>query len=140
MNYRPPHFKLQELVAPSIFERLGDDAWNLLDEKALRALESIREKFGPIIVNNWHAGGQYKESGLREQDTRTGAPKSAHKRGMAFDCKSSKYTPAQMCAYVMANPDEFPYVRRIENPDDTRTWLHVDSVEHAGKTPRVFKP
>lgn len=140
MNYRPPHFIIQELVDPEIFERLGDGTWGLLDERALRALESVREKFGPITVNNWHRGGRYKESGLRRSDTTTGAPKSAHKQGKAFDCKPSKISVHEMYHYIINNPDEFPLIRRVESIEYATTWVHLDTVEHPGKGIRVFNP
>lgn len=141
MNYRPPNFKLEELVDPRIHKRLGDKAWDLLNENALRSLQALREKFGPIIVNNWHAGGQYSESGLREQGTKTGAPKSAHKRGEAFDCKPRNVSVREMYDYILAHPSEFPLIRRLESIEATRgLWLHFDVVEHPGAGIRVFKP
>ena len=138
--YRPPSFVLEELVAPAIFHELGEAAWDLLNENALRSLQALRDKFGPITVNNWHTGGAYKESGLREQGTTTGAPKSAHKRGKAFDCKFKNYTVRQVFDYVIAHQDQFPLIRRIENIVASPTWLHIDVVEHDGDGIKVFMP
>lgn len=140
MDYRPPSFDIRELVPPSIYSRLGEDAWDLLNENALRSLQTLRDKFGPIVVNNWHSGGAYKESGLREANTSTGAPKSAHKRGEAFDCKPRNCTVRQMYDYVLAHQDKFPLIRRVENIKATPTWFHFDVVEHPGDGIRVFMP
>lgn len=138
--YRPPSFSLRELVAPAIFARMGDSAWGLLNENALRALQSLRDHFGIIIVNNWSTGGPYKESGLREANTTTGAPYSAHKRGEAFDCKPAQTSVREMYDYILDNQHEFPLIRRVENIRYTKGWLHMDVVEHSGKGIRVFIP
>ncbi len=138
--YRPPSFDLRELIAPTIYDRLGNASWEFLHEDALRSLQALRDKFGVIVVNNWHTGGAYRESGLRETDSRTGAPKSAHKRGMAFDCKPAHTTVREMYDYVLDNQHEFPLIRRIENIKATPTWLHVDVVPHNGTGIRVFMP
>lgn len=140
MSYRPKHFTIQELVAPNIYDDFGDKAWDMLDPKLLRALDKLREKFGAITVNNWRTGGPYKESGLREQSTKTGAPKSAHKRGMAADCKPFECTVHEVYAYILENPHEFPEIRRVENITHTPTWLHIDTVDHPGKGIKVFNP
>lgn len=140
MTYKPKHFTLQELIAPNIYEDFGDKAWDLLDPELLRALDKLREKFGPITVNNWRTGGAYKESGLRETDTKTGAPRSAHKRGMAADCKPMNCSVQEMYDYILDNQQEFPEIRRMENIKYTPTWLHIDVVDHGGKKIRVFVP
>lgn len=139
-RFRPPSFILQELVPPPIFDRLGEKAWDLLNEDALRSLQALRDKFGPITVNNWSFGGPFKESGLREADTKTGAPKSAHKRGEAFDCKPKAVSVREMYDYIIAHGEEFPLIRRVENIAFAKTWVHFDVVKHAGAGIRVFMP
>lgn len=54
--YKCSHFKIQELVPPAIFEARGEKAWELLDERLLITLDRLRDRFGPITVNNWHSG------------------------------------------------------------------------------------
>lgn len=130
MIYRPKHFALHELVGPAVFAERGERAWELLRPGALMALDALREKFGPITVNNWKSGGQYKESGLRDFGTSTGAKYSMHKYGGAFDCKFKDYTPKEVAAYILAHPQEFPTLTCIENPDSTPTWLHIDDRNH----------
>ena len=140
MPYRPQFFILQELVPPGVFDRLGEAAWDLFDTNALQALDKLRQQFGPITVNNWHRGGAFKESGLREANTATGAPKSAHKLGKAFDCKPGQTTVKAMYDYILDNQNEFQEIRRMEDLSFTPTWLHFDTVEHPGTRIRVFKP
>lgn len=130
MRYRPSNFIIQELVPPSIYQARGERSWELLDARALLSLQALRDRFGPLTVNNWHSGGTYKESGLRSFSTGTGAAYSQHKFGRAFDCKFKNATPRQVCEYVLAHTDEFPHITTIENPDATPTWFHFDVRDH----------
>lgn len=140
MNYRPRSFLLQELVPPEVFEARGERAWELLNPLALMSLQSVRDKFGPIVVNNWHAGGAYKESGLRAFDTSTGAAYSMHKFGAAYDCKSSTATPTGMFEYIITHREEFPYVTVLEDVQYTPTWLHIDCRNHNKPGIWIVKP
>lgn len=141
--YLPQYFSVQELVPPEIFHSIGDKALLLFDPNALRALDAIRELCGIVIVNNWEHGGTYKESGLRSLTTGTGAPKSAHKAGQAFDLKFKSLSPRQAFDRIMAQETKFAkLISRIEHLDATPTWLHFDTVPHAGTGTkiRVFRP
>ncbi len=131
MGYRPKHFILQELVGPAIYKARGERAWELLQVPLLVTLDQLREKFGSTTVNNWHAGGAYSESGLRDFDTATGAKWSMHKFGGAADCKFKGVTPAEVGAYILAHQDEFPQLTTIEDPRDTPSWTHVDCRNHS---------
>jgi len=50
--YKCDHFKIQELVSPGVYKDRGDKAWELLDDRLLMTLDKLRERYGPIIVNN----------------------------------------------------------------------------------------
>src|SRR5690554_3311309 len=129
-TFMPANFILQELVAPAIYQARGMRAWELVCPYALRTLQTLRDVFGPTTVNNWHAGGQYKESGLRELTTSTGAALSQHKFGRAFDCKFRGITPQEAFDYILAHPDRFPYLTVLEDVRYTPTWLHFDTRNH----------
>jgi len=76
MTYRPKHFTINELVDPWFITNCKEDAcWDMLDENALRAIDALRERFGPLLIN----GRGYTESGLRRPDTKTGAKFSMNK-------------------------------------------------------------
>lgn len=126
MIYRPRHFRLVELVDPAIIAWRGEQAWNLLSPLALMSLDALREKFGPIIVNGHYNGKDFTESGLRRADTGTGSKFSMHKFGGAFDCKPRACTVKDIYDYVLAHPDEFPHINRVENIAATPTWFHFD--------------
>lgn len=130
MNYRPGNFDIRELVPPDVYQAMGERSWELLDARALFTLQTLRNKLGPIIVNNWHIGGAFSESGLRNPFTATGAKYSQHKFGRAFDCKLKDVTPIEAHDWVMKHPEDFPYLTVIENPEMTRTWFHFDTRNH----------
>lgn len=130
MSFRPPSFIIQELVPPDIYAALGERAWELLDPRATQTLQQLRDRFGPLIVNNWHQGGPFKESGLRSLTTPTGAKYSQHRYGRAFDCKVKQTEPPGVAAYVLKHAAEFPHLTTIENTDATPTWFHFDVRAH----------
>ena len=139
--YRCQHFVVQELVGPQTYADLGEEmCWRLLDEPMLRTLDTFREQFGPITINNWSSGGPYKESGLRDLLTPTGAKYSQHKFGRAFDCKFKDLSPAAASAFILANPTKFPLLTTLEDVRFTPTWLHADSRNHSGSGILVVKP
>ena len=54
MKYFPTYFDLQELTCPHVYYRFGYMAWQFFDEKQLILLDWVREKLGPVYVNNWY--------------------------------------------------------------------------------------
>lgn len=131
MTYRPKHFTLAELVDPWFLTMPEDEVWAMLDENALRAIDGLRDKFGPLRIN----GRGYTESGLRRSNTKTGAKMSQHKVGKAFDLKPLQkgVTVRMMYDWIIANQSEVYAmgIRRVEDIAYTTKgvnhWLHVDA-------------
>ena len=122
------HFVLQEFIDPITYSELGEKAIDKIDRKLIDIAELLRELTGcPVIINNWHTHGQYKESGLRRLDSPTGAKKSAHKEGKAIDCKVVGMTISDVYMLVMQNEKKFYSlgVRQIENIAFTPSWVHI---------------
>ena len=140
MYYQCEHFSIQELVPPEVYNDLGDKAWALLDREALITLDTLRDVFGTITVNDWLWGGNFKESGLRKVDSAHYRPYSMHSFGKAFDCKFKHTTPEKVQSFILKNPHVFPYLKRIENTKATKTWLHFDVGNRDYDTPYVFNP
>ena len=140
MSYRPRHFAIQELVYPEIYESRSWRCWELLDERALRSLSAIREKFGPLTVNDWHWGGNYKESGLRSFTTQTGAKLSQHRFGRAFDIKPKEAVIQDVYEYILGHPREFKFISTLENIEATPTWVHFDTRLNQDPGIRIVNP
>lgn len=127
---RSKYFLIKELVPAAIFNQFGDKSWWFLDKEAVQMLNDIRELFGvPFIVNNWHSGGQYKESGYRSPDTTTGGKLSQHKRGAAFDIKPIGMTPREIYDNILLDEEYFlkTGLTTLEDIASTPTWVHVDN-------------
>ena len=87
--YKPEKFEIYELVPPEMMNKSEEELLKLFDENLLIVVDKLRKALGKsITINNWKSGGQYKYSGYRPQQCKIGAPKSAHKRGIALDLKS----------------------------------------------------
>lgn len=130
-------FDIKELVSKNIYEEHGDDAIKFLDEKALEALENVREILDVgLICNNWAAGGNRTQCGYREPGTSVGVAKSQHKLGRAFDLISKKMTAKQMREKLEANEEKLIHPIRIEKWDDKGeiNWLHMDVSFKKGNT------
>lgn len=126
MNSLIQDFKIEELVDKATFEKFGDNAWLFLDKTALITLQQLRNTFGPLTVNDWHWGGNFEYSGFRHPQCSIGAKLSQHKFGRAFDVKSTDFSAQEMQDYILAYPEKFPYITRMENAEHTKKWLHFD--------------
>ena len=120
------NFVIQEFVYPEIFDQYGEKAQWFIDKRIVQACQLLRDKLGvPIKINDWHSEGRYKESGLREFDTETGAKYSQHKFGAAADLKIGDLDGEEMRDIVKKYwTDLKGLITTIE--DDTPTWLHID--------------
>ena len=62
--YKCKYFDIRELVSPEVHRLKGDRCWRFFSPIALKGLDKLREKYGPITINNWHIGGDRKFSGF----------------------------------------------------------------------------
>ena len=127
------NFYLDEFIYPEAYNTLGEASAQLIDERLINIAQYFRDELGlPVTINNWYTGGQYKESGLRDRNTKTGSPKSAHKEGLAIDIKVKGMSGQQMYAWAKSRSRDLYAlgVRRIETPTLTPTWLHLDLKKH----------
>lgn len=130
------HFVIQEFVDQTTFEAEGENSITFIDKKLIDINEFIRIETGlPVTINNWHTGGQYKESGLRNKNTTTGAKKSAHKLGKATDSKVKGMGGKEWYDFVKKHAKKLYELglRRIEDKSIATTWCHMDTKEHGKK-------
>lgn len=130
------HFVLQEFIDPVTFEQEGENAITFIDNKLIDINEFIRVESGlPITINDWHKGGQFKESGLRNKDSITGAKKSAHKIGKATDSKIKGWSGKEWYDFVVKHAKKLYDLglRQIEDKSLATTWGHLSTREHGKK-------
>lgn len=111
------------------FVHPGGD-FQLMDSKIILVAQWIRDQLGkPVTINNYATGGKYKESGLRDANSTTGARKSAHKEGKAIDIKVSGMTAKEVWDWCMDRQIELYAmgVREIEHWENTPTWTHIST-------------
>lgn len=125
MTYRCKHFAIHELVPPQVYRDRGDAAWQLLDERLLRTLDALRERYGQMFVNNYEFGGEREWSGLRTADSPYYSPYSQHSFGRAADCLFSQVTVDQVRNEIMANPSASDFIL-IGSVELGVSWLHFD--------------
>lgn len=130
MGYRCEHFHIKELVAPEIYNLRGERCWELFRTPLLIEIDAIRDKFGPVYINDWYKGGGFKYSGLRPFDCPIGSEFSQHKFGAAFDLKFKNVSPVEVFEHILEHSEHFPGITAMEDAHQTKTWLHVDCRNH----------
>lgn len=141
LAYRPQYFTLKELVDPKLLETISEElAWRLVPVYALQGLDKLRALLGaPIFIN----GRGATQRGIRTLTTTIGAPRSGHKgfRGeTCFDLVTS--TPEDLLkleALIKKFWRELG-IGRLEDPQVTKTWLHIAFTAQPPKTLQIFKP
>ena len=134
------NFELEELVDRPIFEQYGARSIMFLDRALVSCVDRLHDKVGALVVNNWHAGGTFHESGLRLFNTPTGAAMSQHKFGSALDLKPVHMTPAELFAYIQSHRADYPEITTVEDVSITKTWLHVDGRWHDSGDLLIVRP
>ncbi len=109
--------------------------WLVLDERLLRFIDWLREKYGPITIN----GNGLTDCGWRKPDSTTGASLSAHKFGRAVDCpiaaidKANPGKAERGAAYAKVRKEilavkDWQFVNFEMTVDGNPiTWAHCDS-------------
>lgn len=132
------YLSIRQLVPPEIYDERGDRAWELIDEEFLVLLDLIWEKCGEYVINDWHEGGNYKESGGRSAGTSTGAKLSMHKFFRAGDLKPKKGTVREFHEKIRTMPGLGDFT--MEDIESTPTWVHVDKRNNQIAGVRIVKP
>lgn len=136
MGTASKYFDIQEFIDPATYSEEGENSITFIDKKLIDIAEFVRETLGkPVTINNWHTGGQYKESGLRNKNTTTGAKRSAHKLGKGIDVKAKEMVGNEWYEFVKKHAKKLYDLglRRIEDKTLATTWCHMDTKEHGKK-------
>ena len=139
------NFYLDEFIDPHTYINDLHHGLNLLDFRLIQIAQKVREFCGkPLFINTWwdfqdksiseieNDTSIRKWSGLRTSRCNIGAKNSAHKLGKAIDLKGNQ---KELFGLVKENAKEFHAigVRRLEDPNITIGWLHVDTLERNTK-------
>jgi|AntDeeMinimDraft_6_1070357.scaffolds.fasta_scaffold18276_1 hypothetical protein len=127
MFYRCKHFRVEELVPPRVFNRWGIQSWWFIDQELCQTIDEIRELFGtPITINNWLWGGNFSQSGYRDDSSEYYNEFSAHSFGKAADMKIRNIQSDVAIQMIIdwKKEGKLKYLTRIELATDG--WVHVD--------------
>lgn len=137
------NFFLDELVPPELYLQFGHKARWFIRKEVVDTLQLMRDRFGPVIVNNWSDSGRltpqeflalpeqkkkrkFTESGLRLFDTPTGKPFSLHKFGCAADAKFLKVPVEEVKGEIIKNYHLFKQSGMTTMEANTKGWIHFD--------------
>lgn len=118
---------VRELVPKSAYtycKQMGFDPLILIDSRIINIYSTLKKVFPAIYVNNWHNGGEFDQSGYRN-DLNVGSKLSQHRFGRAIDIHG--IDPKKLYDYITKNRTLlFKSVTAIEKLSDTPGWLHLD--------------
>jgi len=138
------NFNLQDFVHPSAFDSKEDHGLSLLHPELIDSTQKLREHLKvPMIINNWNSGGTFQNRGWRPQNSKVGAKKSLHKKGMAIDFHSPKVTMKELFVIVWNARQwivENTAFRILENFEHTGGWVHIAIGDPAIKEIQVINP
>ncbi|MEI6062053.1 MAG: hypothetical protein WCR72_15230 [Bacteroidota bacterium] len=122
-----PNFVIQEFIDPVTFGIRGERSIEMIDSRIVSLAQFFRNHFKvSVTINNWHLGGQYKESGTRSFLSKTGAALSQHKMGRAIDMKLEGLDPEHIRREIRLNFALFKAAGLTTIEKDTPTWVHAD--------------
>ncbi len=123
------NISLQEVVPKATFEKWGERAIYFIDKRIILASQSMIDRYGSCIMNNWASGGQFDGRGYRPPEETTGGKESQHRFGRAIDLDPVKITPQEMYADMMKNQELILSfgITTVEDIAMTPTWIHIDN-------------
>lgn len=126
-------FDIKELVCSHTYEKFGSKSWQFLDRDLLEALLIVRRDIlkMPMVVNNYHTGGDFSQRGFRCNICRIPKDKtlkgqlylSAHCNGAAIDFDAKGLTVSEVHQKIKDNTVLLPCKVRMEA---NVTWNHLD--------------
>lgn len=144
INKLKTKFSIKELVCNHCYSTFGDRAWQFLSTELLSILYTLRFVIfkRPIIINNWHKGGQFSQRGLRCNKCALVSQKeniyiSAHILGKAIDFNVQDLTSNQVSIEIKNNINMFKYPIRLER--DTNGWTHIDVYQPYGSEAKLVE-
>ena len=129
--YIPKHFSAAELVPEKLHAKYKSrgDAWLLrilFDERLLMTIDTIRENFGPMTINDWSWGGANQYRGIRPPDCSIGAGLSQHRFGRAVDMIPKDIKAAEIRVDIIEDQMGQAY-KHIGGLEMGISWLHIDT-------------
>lgn len=123
--YKCNYFDIHELVPKDVYEKYGETAWKLMDDRILITIDKLRYRYGKMTINNYYWGGDRQWSGLRTPDSPYYNFTSQHSYGRAVDIIFKEVTTEEVRNDLLNNPDEDTF-KLITAVELDVSWLHID--------------
>lgn len=134
----------KEVLPEAIYKQRGVKGLQLMSIEILEFIELFRYHFGkPIYINDWSWGGNFSESGLRDEKHYGSAESfskslSQHKFGNAVDIKCKSARGAELRQFFIKNKHLFPMISFVEcgpvyktvngvKKEVPMSWAHFDA-------------
>jgi hypothetical protein len=122
-------YDLREFVSPQAWKQFGESSIWLIDKRIVDFAEWFSDYIDQkAIVNDWHTGREYKQSGYRiPTDQTSKAEFTQHKFGRAEDLKAKGMDYEVLRDVIRDNFKSLNQMFGITTIEkDCPTWLHVD--------------
>lgn len=134
------YFDIRELVCEHTYNAFSDKSWQFFDHDALEMLLVLRRDIvqAPMLINNWHTGGQFSQRGFRcnicqlvkDKTVKGKIYLTSHANGAAFDFDAKGMTSEQVRQLVKSKAALLPCNVRME---DGVSWCHIDIYDNGFK-------
>lgn len=123
-----PNFDIREFVHPDVWTRFGESSVWFLDRRLFSINQCLRDRFGSLIINNWHFGGERVDSGFNPNRD-IGAEYSQHKFGRATDDQFRDATANEVRQDILKHQCYWLEMglTTLESGDYAPTWVHLDT-------------
>ena len=121
------NFYLDEVMHPDVYKKFGKKSRWFIDQRLVDIVQYIRAATGePITINTWFDGGKFKERGLRNPATTTGAKYSQHKFGKALDFTVNGMTADEVREKILGEWKQDLMNLGLTAIEDGVSWVHID--------------
>ena len=139
MHYIPKWFKPYELLPRRLYVELLNKGWSekrmwqLFDSRTLYVNDKIRERYGKMIANTYHWGGEHQFRGFRPRWCTLGADWSQHRFARATDLVPVEVTVEEIWADIEMGIN-YNFITCIEKSSSKKkvNWLHHDERNFKG--------
>ena len=121
------NFYLDEFIHPTVYKKFGKKSRWFIDERLITLIQYIRDRTDkPITINTWYDGGRFKERGLRNPNTSTGAKYSQHKFGKALDFTVQDMTAEEVRELILGEWKGDLIELGLTAIEAGVSWVHID--------------
>lgn len=135
------NFYLDEVMHPEVYKKFGAKSRWFIDQRLVDIVQYIRTKTGkPITINTWFDGGRFKERGLRNPNTSTGAKYSQHKFGKALDFIVSGMSADEVREKILGEWKADLMGLGLTAIEAGVSWVHIDIRNTGENDIMIFYP